>query len=110
MYAIATKKVNGVTYSVKVVQNTVKISSNRSATVEEMFAVAEELIRNQFSYINRPMAYFDDMGYLVIKEKQGKKKTTRRYNLDTTTKNFSAPVVYILAYGDASELSLTGSY
>lgn len=110
MYAIATKKVNGVTYSVKVVQNTVKMRSNRSVTVEEMFAVAEELIRNQYNYLRRPVAYFDDMGDLIIKEKQGKTKKTRRYNLDTTTTNFSAPIAYILAYGSASEMPLTGSY
>jgi len=46
------RKIGNTTFYVQVVDDSVKVSSNQSATVEEMFNIADD----------------DDQGYLVLKK------------------------------------------
>lgn len=110
MLKIGRKKIGNTTFYVQVVDDSVKVSSNRSATVEEMFNIADELLRDHYGHIHCPFSYFDDQGYLVLEEKKGRKKVLKKYNLDTTTRFFHAPIAHIMAYGNAGYLLLKNMY
>lgn len=106
------KVVNGIPFTIEVTGNNVKITTSKPTTLEDVFSVSEEILKNiKRDGLPKVTAFFDDMGNLVIKEKARRRSViTKRYNLDRQGNNFTIPLSHILAYGNVCDVFLLSNY